>query len=179
VDIPNIGTFRHERGPSLLLLPNVYREVFQDCSTKPAEDFGLIMDQCIPAYQVVFEDGDSIEVGFPHDQMGCNQGTRGGVGVSLEDTISENESRSRTKMDTYEKDGAKKWDEYLQIMSAFLDCGLPNFIEEKLDLLSLPSFLYEALRDSAKVRKWSCTDPGVRFFWTHQYEKMCKPKRMR
>jgi hypothetical protein len=148
VDIPNIGTFRHERGPSLLLLPNVYREVFQDCSTKPAEDFGLILDQCIPAYQVVFEDGDSIEVGFPHDQ-----GARGGV-VVLEDTISENESRSRTKMDTYEEDGAKKWDEYLQSMSAFLDCGLPNFIEEKLDLLSLPAFLYEALRDSAKVRKW-------------------------
>jgi hypothetical protein len=155
VDIPNIGTFRHERGPSLLLLPNVYRDVFQDCSMKPAEDFGLFMDQCIPAYQIVFEDGDSIEVGFPHDPMKYTKGNRGsGVVGVLEDTLSENEARSRTKMDTYEEDGAKKWDEYLQIMSAYLDCGFPNFIEEKLDLLSLPAFLYEALRDSAKVRKW-------------------------
>jgi hypothetical protein len=55
-------------------------------------------------------------------------------------------------MNSYEKDGAAKWDEYMRATSAFLDCGLPNFIEEKLDLLSFPSFLTEALRDFGKVR---------------------------
>ena len=30
VIVPGAGTFRHERGPSLLLLPDVYKQVFTD-----------------------------------------------------------------------------------------------------------------------------------------------------
>ena len=136
--VPNVGTFRHERGPSLLLLPEVYRDVFRECSGSNAEDYGLLMSQCIPAYQVIFDDGESIDLGFPRNSS---------------DITREAEKKSRQAMDSYEVNGAQKWDEYMRIMSAFLDCGLPNFIEERFDILSFPAFLVEALRDFAKVRQ--------------------------
>ena len=129
------GTFRHERGPSLLLLKQVYQDLFQDCSGKCSEEYGLEIKQCIPAYQVVFQDGDTIELGFPTCFGNCKEA----------------EQASRDKMDSYEVNGALKWDEYMQSTAAFLDCGLPNFIEERLDLLSFPAFLREALRDGAKA----------------------------
>jgi len=135
------GTFRHERGPSLLLLPQVYRDVFTYCSHgKTAEDYGLVMEQCIPAYQVVFDDGDCIDLGFPKTTT-----------TATTTTSQEAESRSRDKMNAYEEHGAEKWDAYLKTTSAYLDCGLPNFIEEKLDLPSFPAFLIESLQDFAKV----------------------------
>lgn len=135
--LPNVGTFRHERGPSLLLLPDVYRDVFRECHTgSSSEDYGLSICQCTPAYQVVFEDGDSIEIGFPR---------KDGEAMSTAEII------SRERMNSYESGGAKHWDEYLKATSAFLDCGLPNFIEERLDIATLPAFLREALRDFAKV----------------------------
>ena len=128
------GVFRHERGPSLLLLKQVYQDLFQDCSGKTAEEYGLEMKQCIPAYQVVFEDGDTIELGFPAHVPECQEAERA----------------SREKMNSYEVNGAAKWDAYMKSTAAFLDCGLPNFIEERLDLPSFPAFLVEALRDGAK-----------------------------
>ncbi|GAX20658.1 hypothetical protein FisN_32Hh044 [Fistulifera solaris] len=54
-------------------------------------------------------------------------------------------------MDTFESNGSKKWDEYMDICEAFLDCGLPNFIEERLDLSSLPKFLSAALGDFGRA----------------------------
>lgn len=135
--LPNVGTFRHERGPSLLLLPDVYRDVFRECHTgSSSEDYGLSICQCMPAYQVVFEDGDSIEVGFPRKD---------------DEAMSAAEISSREIMNSYESAGAEKWDEYMKATSAFLDCGLPNFIEQRLDIASFPAFLREALRDFAKV----------------------------
>lgn len=132
------GSFRHEKGPSLLLLPDVYRDVFAACSKsgKGAEDYGLKMAQCVPAYQVVFEDGSKLNVGFPRSS---------GSKMSLE------EVESRRIMDSFEQGGSTKWDDYMRACSAFLDCGLPNFIEEKLDLVSFPSFIQEALRDFGKA----------------------------
>lgn len=128
------GVFRHERGPSLLLLKQVYQDLFTDCSGKDANEYGLEMKQCIPAYQVVFDDGDRIELGFPDNVLECQDALQ----------------VSRAKMNAYEQDGARKWDEYMQCTAAFLDCGLPNFIEERLDLPSFPAFLVEALKDGAK-----------------------------
>ena len=64
--------------------------------------------------------------------------------------MSKGEIESRQIMDQFELDGSMKWDEYMKATSAFLDCGLPNFIEERLDLLSFPSFLVEAIRDYGK-----------------------------
>ena len=136
--VDGVGVFRHERGPSLLLLPQVYRDVFIDCSwnKQNAEDYGLKMLQCAPAYQVVFDDGSKVDVGFPRLP---------GEAMSPEEII------SRGIMDSYETDGATKWDDYMRATSAFLDCGLPNFIEQRLDILSFPNFLIEALRDYAKA----------------------------
>lgn len=131
------GDFRHERGPSLLLLKDVYLDLFTECSSdkKDASDYGLEMKQCSPAYQVVFDDGECIDLGFP----------------ATDSSVAAAETKSRLQMDSYEPNGAIKWDEYMQIMAAYLDCGLPNFIEERLELTSFPAFLYEALRDRAKA----------------------------
>lgn len=137
------GTFRHERGPSLLLLKQVYQDLFQDCAASSSERFGLQMKQCVPAYQVVFDDGDSIELGFP-SQGGTDEDT-------IKSKHNSEENASRTKMDEYEVLGSAKWDAYMRATEAFLDCGLPNFIEERFDLLSFPAFLRESLRDGGVV----------------------------
>ena len=136
--ITDKGTFRHERGPSLLLLKDIYEELFSDCTPgKSASSYGLEIKQCIPAYQVVFDDGDRINLGFP---KACN-----------DQVIQEMEILSRAKMTSYETNGATKWDEYMTSTSAFLNCGLPNFIEERFDLASFPAFLREALRNFGKA----------------------------
>ena len=154
VEIPNIGTFRHERGPSLLLLKNEYEKLFEDCiqfindyqdktsSSSICEEFGLKIEQCIPAYQVVFEDGDKLNLGFPK----CLSSSEISP-LHLQNM----EKKSRDKMNALEKNGADKWDAYMNATSAFLDCGLPNFIEERLDLFSFPAFIKEALKDGLKV----------------------------
>lgn len=134
VKIPELGTFRHERGPSLLLLPQVYRDLFTDCQTD-ISNFGLEIEQCVPAYQVVFQDGDRINLGFPHRPS---------------PEMRKMEQESRSKMNTFEENGAEKWDQYMRAMVAFLNCGLPNFIEERLDLGSFPAFIVEAIRDFGK-----------------------------
>lgn len=160
------GTFRHERGPSLLLLKEEYERLFEDCGKRPpttkndnvhdanssrssssktaAEAYGLQMKQCIPAYQVVFDDGDTISVGFPRSK--CSQG------LSIEDIkqIQILEQESIMKLNKLEPNGFDKWTEYLNTCAAFLDCGLPNFIEERLDVSTLPAFMVEALKDGAK-----------------------------
>jgi hypothetical protein len=78
VRVHGVGTFRHERGPSLLLLRGEYERLFADCGVRDrvvaggdsdggaaAVAYGLEMRQCVPAYHVVFEDGDVIPLGFP------------------------------------------------------------------------------------------------------------------
>eukprot|EP00957_Ditylum_brightwellii_P073017 5548945-Ditylum_brightwellii.AAC.1 len=99
------------------------------------------MKQCVPAYQVVFDDGDVIDLGFPANNDGKKKGSS---------DSSSRENQSRSKMNQWEENGAQKWDEYMRCTAAFLDCGLPNFIEERLDLVSFPAFIVEALRDGAK-----------------------------
>jgi phytoene dehydrogenase-like protein len=136
-DVKGIGSFRHERGPSLLLLKDVYMNLFEDCG-KTAKDYGLSFAQCKPAYQVIFDDGDMIQLGFP---------------ITSDPELKALEGISREKMNSFETDGAVKWDAYMKSTSAFLNCGLPNFIEERLDLKSFPAFIKEALRDGLKVRK--------------------------
>ena len=54
-------------------------------------------------------------------------------------------------MDTYEVDGSKKWDDYMTITSAYLNAGLPNFIEERLDLTTLPEFLIQSLKNFGRA----------------------------
>lgn len=134
VNVKNVGTFRHERGPSLLLLPDIYREVFRECNKK-MEDYDLTMAPCVPAYQVIFDDGDRIELGFPEDNLETRRLAK----------------QSMSKMDSFEANGAVKWHQYMNACEAFLDCGLPNFIEEKFDIPSFPAFLRESLREGGKA----------------------------
>ena len=156
------GAFRHERGPSLLLLKEEYERLFEDCGKRTvtstnsndersttqtataAEAYGLHMKQCIPAYQVVFDDGDAISVGFPRSKCQSN--------LSIEEIkeIQLLEQESIAKLNELEPNGFEKWQDYLNTCAAFLDCGLPNFIEERLDVTTLPAFLVEALKDGAK-----------------------------
>lgn len=143
-----VGTFRHERGPSLLLLKDEYESLFADCSSiigkndtsTAAERYGLFMKQCIPAYQVVFDDGDIVNLGF-----------RAGESLTAEDVklVQQLEQKSIDKLNSFEPNGFQKWQDYLDTCAAFLDCGLPNFIEERLDLGTLPRFLMESLKENA------------------------------
>jgi len=146
VNVEGVGVFRHERGPSLLLLKDEYEQLFKDCNKngKSATSYGLDMKQCIPAYQVVFEDGDTISIGFPRSK--CAHG------LSLDEIkdIQILEQESIQKFNKLEPNGFDKWMDYLDTCAAYLDCGLPNFIEERLDLPSFPAFLKETLRDGAK-----------------------------
>lgn len=139
VTIPSAGTFRHERGPSLLLLPNIYKQVFEETTGKTAAEYGLIIKQCQPAYTVIFEDGEQIDLGFPRNS------------VKADAVLAALETQSRETMDKFEPNGAAKWDEYMRACEAFLDCGLPNFVEQRLDLASFPAFLRESLRDFGKA----------------------------
>ena len=141
-DEPKTLVFRHERGPSLLLLPQMYQQLFTDVTrgSKVAQDFGLSMKQCVPAYTVVFDDGDRIDLGFPRD-----------AGDDLQpynehnNSIQRLNSESRTMMNQFELNGAQKWDDYMRLCRAYLECGLPNFIEERLDLKSFPNFILEGI----------------------------------
>eukprot|EP00522_Entomoneis_paludosa_P002673 CAMPEP_0172473010 /NCGR_PEP_ID=MMETSP1065-20121228/68640_1 /TAXON_ID=265537 /ORGANISM="Amphiprora paludosa, Strain CCMP125" /LENGTH=469 /DNA_ID=CAMNT_0013231179 /DNA_START=48 /DNA_END=1457 /DNA_ORIENTATION=- len=54
-------------------------------------------------------------------------------------------------MNALEENGALKWDEYMTTCEAFLECGLPNFIEERLDLPSFPAFIVQSLREFGKA----------------------------
>jgi phytoene desaturase (3,4-didehydrolycopene-forming) len=136
----------------LLLLRDEYESLFADCANNidtldfpsPAEKYGLSMKQCIPAYQVVFDDGDTVDLGFPRSK--CVSAT-----LSVEDVrkIQMQEQKSIQQLNSIEEDGFQKWQGYLDTCAAFLDCGLPNFIEEKLDLKTLPKFLIESLKDNA------------------------------
>ena len=162
-----VGSFRHERGPSLLLLKEEYEQLFAECcppttttsttttttaessksqSWTASQDYGLTIKQCIPAYQVVFDDGDTITLGFPRSK--CTSTTS----LTVDDIkqIQILEQQSIAKFNSLETDGFMKWTDYLDTCSAYLDCGLPNFIENKLHLPSFPSFLYESLRENGK-----------------------------
>ena len=131
--------FRHERGPSLLLLPQMYQQLFTDVTVgqQVAQDFGLYIKQCVPAYTVVFDDGDRINLGFPKESSDSPNNNVPSGSIHPEYT------ESRNMMNQFETNGAQKWDDYMRLCRAYLECGLPNFIEERLDLNSFPNFVVE------------------------------------
>ena len=185
--------FRHEQGPSLLLLPHIYEEIFTATTaaattattsaprsssksskrnhtattTTPStstssimNDYGLNIVQCVPAYQVIFDDGDRLSVGFPNitaattatnNNSKNNNSSKNTNHHQMMMMIEKEEKVSRSKMDTYETNGAQKFDDYMELTSAYLNAGLPNFIEETLDLPSLPQFLFQSLKGYGKA----------------------------
>ena len=171
-DVNRVGNFRHERGPSLLLLKDEYARLFANCGVRnqrgstiaeagvgtggggedddddedaAARAYGLETRQCVPAYQVVFDDGDVVPLGFPSSLPGCFSSDEA-------TTVRDAERKSMRMLDSMEPGGYAKWRDYLDTCAAYLDCGLPNFIEGRLDLSSLPRFLRESLRDGG--RRW-------------------------
>ena len=177
--------FRHEQGPSLLLLPHIYEEIFTATTAAAAatsatrsssksskrnhtattttpststssimNDYGLNIVQCVPAYQVIFDDGDRLSVGFPNitaATTAINNNSKNTNHHQMMMMIEKEEKVSRSKMDTYETNGAQKFDDYMELTSAYLNAGLPNFIEETLDLPSLPQFLFQSLKGYGKA----------------------------
>jgi phytoene desaturase (3,4-didehydrolycopene-forming) len=112
-----------------------------------ASCYGLHLRQCIPAYQVVFDDGEAISLGFPF-----LRGNNNDPSLSIEEMkrIQILEQETISKLNNLETNGFEKWQDYLNTCAAFLDCGLPNFIEERLDVSTLPAFMVQALKEKAK-----------------------------
>ncbi|KAL8279066.1 hypothetical protein RQP46_008524 [Phenoliferia psychrophenolica] len=51
--------YRFDEGPSLLLLPRIFHQTYQDLGTT-LEDEGIKLVQCNPNYRVVFGDGETV-----------------------------------------------------------------------------------------------------------------------
>ncbi|CBJ25802.1 conserved unknown protein [Ectocarpus siliculosus] len=115
------GGFRFDTGPSLLLLPETYRETFAELGRDSDEFFE--MRRVSPTYKVYFDDGESVD-------------------------LSDDEEDLRRQMDRLEDGGFDKYKAYLDGAQLNLEVGLPNFIEEKFTPGRLPEFALGALFNS-------------------------------
>ena len=118
--------FRFEVGPSLLLLPGVYREALETLGLDP--DAHLDLARVAPAYAVHYRDGGPTPLEIGGD--------------------SQAEGRLQAAMDGVEPGAHASFRAYMDAAQANLHAGLPIFIKEQLtpDSLSrLPRFLSAAL----------------------------------
>ncbi|CAN0408257.1 unnamed protein product, partial [Laminaria digitata] len=115
------GGFRFDTGPSLLLLPETYRETFRELGCD-SDDF-FEMRRVAPTYKIYFDDGDSVDLGDDTEAL-------------------------RRQLDAIETGGFDKYQAYLDGAQVNLEIGLPNFIEEKFDPSRLPEFALNALFNS-------------------------------
>ncbi|KAI9038984.1 phytoene desaturase family protein [Aspergillus affinis] len=60
--------FRFDQGPSLVLMPEIFLETFQDLGTSMNEE-GLDMLKCEPNYRIWFADGDTVELSSNLSQL--------------------------------------------------------------------------------------------------------------
>eukprot|EP00466_Bigelowiella_natans_P016692 jgi/Bigna1/40580/e_gw1.44.21.1 len=110
-----------ETGPSLMLLPDVYRRTFSS--------LGLSLDDLVdikrvmPAFRVHFADGPSL-------------------------VLSEDEALMKSQLDALEPDGYEKYKRYMASADINLDGGLPLFIENDWSnaLELVPKFIGNALQ---------------------------------
>lgn len=110
----NLLLYRFDIGPSLLLLPNTYKETFQ-LLDENMEDY-VEIKRVLPYYRCYFE----------------SKSAMARVDIDALDLLAEQDSWR----DDY--DGVKK---YLKIATDFLNFGLPNVIEERFELKHLFSFI--------------------------------------
>ena len=118
--------FRFEVGPSLLLLPGVYREALETLGLDA--DAHLDLARVAPAYAVHYRDGGPTPLEVGGDAQA--------------------EARLRAAMDSVEPGAHDSFRAYMDAAQANLHAGLPIFIREQLtpDSLSrLPRFLSAAL----------------------------------
>ncbi|CAM9414847.1 unnamed protein product [Chrysoparadoxa australica] len=109
------GEFRFDTGPSLLLLPEIYRETFADLGVDSNDLFE--MKRVDPAYQVYFSDGK--------DPL----------------TLCADETVMERQLEALEEGKLRQYQEYMAISQLNKDVGLPNFIQEKLSLDRMGEFL--------------------------------------
>lgn len=118
--------YRFETGPSLLLLPEVYRQALSDLGVDP--DAFLRLEQVRPAYAIHFADGLPTPLEL------------GGDGSS--------ERALERDMESVEPGDYASYRAYLASARANLRSGLPIFIRERLgaaELRTLPNFVTAAL----------------------------------
>ena len=124
----NGRSYRFETGPSLLLLPQIYKEAFKEIGLNPEEVLSL--QRCRPSYAVHFD----FEDGGPSPlEIGGNAAS---------------ESQLQKNMEAFEPGSYQAYQDYLTSARANLDAGLPIFIQEQLglpELAKLPAFLQAAL----------------------------------
>jgi len=113
-----IAGIRFDLGPSLLLLPDVYRRTFRELGLD--FDAEVKVERVAPTYKAYFEDGTSLVLD-PRDP---------GFREALEDI---------------EAGSFEQFKEYMRSAEINLEGGWPNFIEEDIQLGVLPKFLGNAL----------------------------------
>jgi len=114
------NSYRFDVGPSLLLLPDVYRQTFELLGER-LEDHIDIME-VYPFYRCYFEE-DSTMIDIQPDMLEMEK-----------------------KIEEIEKGGFEKLQSYMDIAHEFLRFGLPNVIEEKMDLQYALPFLIACVK---------------------------------
>ena len=117
----NAHTYRFDRGPSLLLLPDIYTKTFALLGEKLSDHVNLLPVE--PLYRCYFEeDGTIAEISKDVTKMSA-------TATTLEGT-----------------DGYTSFSQYMKTAGDFLRFGLPAVIEEKPEWQHLGSFLWACLR---------------------------------
>mmetsp|Transcript_16493 Transcript_16493/g.15815 ORF Transcript_16493/g.15815 Transcript_16493/m.15815 type:complete len:582 (+) Transcript_16493:95-1840(+) len=112
--------YRFDVGPSLLLLPDIYKKTFEILGTNIEDHVELLKVE--PFYRVYFEeDGTFAE-------------------------ISSNEEKMKAITNEIEANSYEKFIDYLKTAGDFLRFGLPTVIEEKPDFTHFGSFLSASIK---------------------------------
>ena len=119
------GGYRFDVGPSLLLMPQVYRESFAMLGEN-IDDHVDLLEIRDPLYRVFFDDAPTTPIDISRDPIRMQE--------SLERLAPGKGEEMKLKLD-----------EYMRIANTFLEFGWPAVIEERMfepeQLMKLPSFL--------------------------------------
>ena len=111
--------YRFDVGPSLLLLPDVYAETFKMIGEELSDWVDIV--RVDPFYRCYFQDRSFAD-------------------------ISSDENTMKATINKLEPGSWNNFKAYMEIATSFLRFGLPNVIEEKLDLSGIGDFLLACLR---------------------------------
>jgi len=125
-----VGAYRFDVGPSLLLLPDVYKTTFASLGGDIA-DYTRLVEVADPLYRVFFDDDEHSPVDV------CSRDDSKGWTAALEKLAP---GRGAEMLRAYKG--------YLKTAASFLEFGWPAVIEERPmeNLHKLPSFLLACLR---------------------------------
>lgn len=123
-------SYRFDTGPSLLLLPSVYNESFAFLGKK-MEDF-IKLSSVTPLYRCFFQEYESSN--NPSDSL-----------LSNSPNFLDIES-SYKGFEKFLPGSSKDIKRYMDISNSFLNFGLPNVIEERLELKYLLQFVIACLK---------------------------------